>query len=287
MNLTFLTQPKVKLMKKTTQTTFGIIGLALFSGASTASADVEAMLGADISGEISAGWDSRYYFRGLWFGDETAWTNIEFSKEVASNLTASVNLFYTEVMDETVGGQHFAYSEGNIGAALSYDAGFGTFDLGFLHYRFYDGFAGAVDGVKGGGVAGNEDANELSLTYSQDLLWGIGFHALVAYDFRIDGSYAEVGLAKSWEINECVGVDFSVSTGYSLDDYYSASLGSEDDDFTHTLLTLALPIQLTETATLTPHVSANISHDSRDATNSGVDRGDTEVYYGASLGVSF
>lgn len=276
-------------MKKTTQANLGIVAGALIFGAPVASAEVENMIGYGIAGEISAGWDSQYFFRGLWFGDETAWTNIEFSKEFSSNLTGSVNLFYTEVMDEIdqVGGQHFAYSEGNIGANLSYDAGFGTFGLGYLHYRFYDGFAGSLDGVRAGGVGGNGDANEVSLSYSQELLWGIGFSALAAYDFRIDGSYAEIGFSKNWQFNDYVGLDFSVTTGYSIDDYYSASLGSEDDDFTHTLLSLALPIKLTETATLTPHVSANISHDARDATNTGVLRGDTEVYYGASFSVSF
>lgn len=276
-------------MKKTTKATFGIIGLSLFSGASTASADVESLLDDCISGEISAGWDSRYFFRGLWFGDETAWTNIEVSTELASNLTGSVNVFYTEVLDEQVGGSHFAYSEANVGATLSYDAGFGTFDLGFLHYRFFDGFAGTSAGVPSNtNPAGNTDASEVSLGYSQDIIWGFSLSLLYAYDFRIDASYAELGLGYSHSFNDSVGIDFGATAGYSIDDYYASSLGAADgEDFTHVLLTLALPIQLTESATLTPHVSANISLDARDDINAGVDRGDTEVYYGASFGVSF
>jgi hypothetical protein len=46
---------KVKLMKKHTQATFGILGLALVAGASQASADVESLIGSEVSGEISAG----------------------------------------------------------------------------------------------------------------------------------------------------------------------------------------------------------------------------------------
>ena len=49
-------------MKKHTHATFGILGLALFAGASQASADVESLIGSDVSGEISAGWDSRYFY---------------------------------------------------------------------------------------------------------------------------------------------------------------------------------------------------------------------------------
>jgi hypothetical protein len=286
----FVQNQKVKLMRKTIQATFGIMGMALFAGTNTASAEVEALISSDIGGEISAGWDSRYFFRGLWFGDETAWTNVEFSTELTSNLTGSMNLFYTEVLDATVGGAGFAYSEANVGAALSYDAGFGTFDLGFLYYRFFDGFGGSVNGQRFPGVAGNGDATELNLTYSQDIIWGIGMYLTYAYDFRIDGQYAEFGLSKQWELSECVGLVLSYATGYSIEDYYASSLGAEEgEDFTHTVFQLALPIKVTETATLTPHVTANISHDARDAINDGASdgRGDTEVFYGAAFSVTF
>nr|MBR9809968.1 hypothetical protein [bacterium] len=269
-------------MKRHTQATFGILGLALVAGASQASADVESLIGSEVSGEISAGWDSRYFYRGLWFGDETTWTNASFSKELASNLTGSVNLFYTDVMDDAL-----SYSEGNIGAALSYDLGCGTLDLGFVHFRFYDGFAGtARGGVRGTGIAGNDEANELNLTYSQDILGGFSGHVLIGRDLTIDGTYGEIGVSKSYELSESVGLDFSLTAGYSLDSYYTFD-GDESDDWTHVLISLALPMTLTETASLTPYVSANISKDARDTTNSGADRGDTEVYYGASLAISF
>ena len=276
-------QPKTsELMKKHTRTTFGILGLALFAGASQASADVETLIGGSVTGEISAGWDSRNFYRGLWFGDETTSANVELSTEIAPNLTGSVNLFYTDVMDNGL-----SYSEGNIGGALSYDAGFGTFDLGFIHYRFYDGFAGTpLGGARSPGIGGNLEANEFYLTYSQDLYWGISGHMTIARDLTIDGTYGEFGLSKSFKLSEWVGLDFSATAGYSLDSYYTFA-GDDTVGWTHTLITLALPVTLTETATLTPHVSANISSSARNATNSGADRGDTEVFYGASFAVSF
>ena len=94
-------------------------------------------------------------------------------------MTGSVNLFYTDVMDDAL-----SYSEGNIGAALSYDLGCGTLDLGFVHFRFYDGFAGtARGGVRGTGIAGLDEANELNLTYSQDILGGFSGHVGVCWAY--------------------------------------------------------------------------------------------------------
>ncbi len=272
--------------------TISALSLALAAGISSSLAGVDAPETAlptaapAFTGEISAGWDSQYFFRGLWFGDETVWTNISISKEIAPNLTGSVNAFYTDVMDNDL-----AYSEANLGATLSYDAGFGTFDLGFLYYRFFDGFGGDNNGLP---VAGNRDATELSLTYSQELFYGINGHLLAAYDLRIDGGYLEAGLSKSWKLSDKVGLDVSVATGYSLGDYYSQGLSAglglaiePSDGFTHTLVSVAAPIALTDTVTFTPHVSCNFSHEARDGINGSVDRDGSEVFYGAALSVSF
>ncbi|MEN8870001.1 MAG: hypothetical protein ABF380_04095, partial [Akkermansiaceae bacterium] len=160
--------------------------------------------------------------------------------------------------------------------------------LGLVHFRFYDGFAGD-NGGPAAGVNGNTEANEINLTYSQDLAFGFSGYVTVARDFTIDGTYGEFGISKSFELSDSVGLDFSATAGYSLDDYYAANLGNGDEaeGWTHVLISLALPMTLTDSATLTPYVSANISQESRDTTNTGADRGDTEVFYGASLAVSF
>ena len=261
--------------------TLGLVGLALVAGAAPASAGA-LFDGGELTGEISAGFDSRYYFRGLWFGDETAWTNISLSKQLSEKLTGSVNIFYTDVIDNTL-----SYSEANFGATLSYDAGYGTFDFGLLHYQFYDGFAG--DSLpSSAGVAANRDASEANITYSQDFCSGWSGHATIAYDFRIDAGYAELGLAKSWALTDAIGMDFSVATGLSIDDYYSDDLaGDAANGFTHTLVSLAFPIQLTEASVFTPYVAANFSHEARDSVNAAADPGGDEVYFGASFAVRF
>lgn len=233
---------------------------------------------ADFSGEVSVGFDNRYIFRGLWFGDETAWANVSVSKEIAPSWTFSANVFYTDVMDNTL-----AYSEGNLGAAITNEGDYGSTTLGLTYYQFFDGFAGD----NASGPAGQRDATEVYLTYSRDLFYGISGSVTGAYDFRIDAAYFEVGLSKSWAICDYASIDLSVATGYGVDDYYSETLsGDAADGFTHTLVSLAAPIQLAPTVTFTPHVSANFSHEARDSANS-ASIGDSEIFYGFGLAVSF
>lgn len=266
-----------------------LAALGMISVMSPARAEVETLIGPETTGAVTAGWDSRYFYRGRWFGDEAAWANLEMATELSSKLTGSVNLFFTDVTDNRAGGAQYAFSEANVGATLSYDAGYGFFDLAFVHNRFFDGFGGSFDGNSLPGVAGNGDASEVSLSFSRTFGEDLRFYVQVAHDFRIDGSYAELGLSKSWKLREGVSLGFGVSTGYSLDDYYSESLGNGDDDsgFTHTRLSLALPLELTETATFTPYLSANFSHGAREESNALFDRDGTELFYGASLSVSF
>jgi len=277
------------LIKDMTRATLALAGASCLAMTSRAGAEVETLIGPQTSGSIAAGWDSRYFFRGRWFGDEAAWANVELSHELSPKLTGSLNLFFTEVTDDRARGAQYSFSEANIGATLSYDAGYGFFDLTFLHNRFFDGFAGSFDGQRLAGVAGNGDASEVSLGFSKTFSGDVRFYAQLAHDFRIDGSYAELGLSKEWKLRDGISLGFGVSSGYSIDDYYSESLGNGDDDrgFTHTRVSLALPMALTETATFTPYLAANFSHGAREESNALVDRDDTELFYGASLSVSF
>ncbi len=230
------------------------------------------------SGELSAGYDTRYIFRGLWFGNNAAWGNVSFDKQLTSKLTWSSNVFYTDIMDNDL-----AYSEGNFGTALSYESNVGTFGLGLTYYRFFDGFSG--DNLSG--PAGQRDTTEIYISYSRELFYGITGSLLAAYDFRIDAQYLEAGLGKSWELCETVSLDAAFAVGYGLNDYYSTVLSGDDSDgFTHILVSLGLPIKVTENSVLRPHVSANFSGDARSNGNA-ASIGDEEVFYGVSFAVSF
>ncbi|MCF6311475.1 MAG: hypothetical protein L3J39_03405 [Verrucomicrobiales bacterium] len=230
------------------------------------------------SGEISAGYDTRYIFRGLWFGDNAVWGNVSIAKEITSKLTWSSNVFYTDIMDNDL-----AYSEYNLGTALSYESEVGTFGIGLTYFRFLDGFSGN----NGTGPGGQKDTTELYVSYSRELFYGITGSLLAAYDFRIDAQYLEAGLGKTWKFNDVLSLDAAAAVGYGLNDYYSQALSGDDANaFTHVLVSVGLPIKITETAVLRPHVSANFSGDARSRGNAG-SIGDEEVFYGVSFAVSF
>lgn len=263
---------------------------ALAAGTMNSSAQLETLLGDQfegVTGEISAGFDTQYFYRGLWFGDDTAWTNIALSKEICENLTGTVNVFYTDVIENDLD-----YSEANFGANLSWDSGAGTFDLSFVHFQFFDGFAGdftdsttglEVDSV--GTAADQRDASEFALTYSTEDFYGFSAHLTAAWDVRIDAGYLEAGIAQSIDLAGFATLDLSALLGYSLEGYYT--FDDAENGFTHALFAAELPIALKDNVTLTPYVAANLSLEARDGTNSGVDRDGTEVFYGVNLAVSF
>lgn len=231
------------------------------------------------TGEFSGGYDTRYIYRGLWFGNDAIWGNISISKEIAPNLIWSANAYYTDITDNNL-----AYSEANLGTGLAYETDLGTFSAGFLFYKFFDGFAGNNPAA---GPGAQQDATEINIGYSRELFLGITGSLLVAHDFRIDAQYFEAGIGKSWALCDTVSLDASAAVGYGLNDYYSRTLsGDAADGITHGLLSLALPVALAENVTLTPHASVNLSGDGRRLGNA-ASVGSTAFFYGVSFAVSF
>ena len=88
-----------------------------------------------LTGDLSAGYDTRYIYRGLWFGDNPVWGNLAVAKEISPKLTLSANAFYIDIADNDL-----AYSEVNLGGGIAYESEFGTFALGAIYYGFLDGF---------------------------------------------------------------------------------------------------------------------------------------------------
>ena len=277
----------------------GLIGAALVAGSTSASADNDTLfadndtlLGASgllggftegFSGEISAGYDSEYFFRGLWFGADNAWTGVDFSKELCNGVTANIGAYYLDTLNSG------PYSESGISATLSWDTGAGTVDVGFTHYQFYDGF-------DGGGI-GQQDATEVSLTYSTGDFYGFSGYLQGVWDLRIDAGYVEAGIAQSVDFG-FASLDLSAAVGYSISGYYTldsvaatattaAVAGDNENGLTHVLVSAALPIQLTDSLTFTPHASVNIALAAREEANENLGQNQSQFFGGASFSVAF
>ena len=266
------------MRKVHTHSKLALAGALLAAGTVSSSAEVESLLGSvseGLSGEVSLGYDTEYFYRGLWFGGDNIWGGVDFSKEICDSVTASFGAYYLDTVADRIQN----YSESGISAGLSWDSGAGTFDAGFTYFTFQNGFDGNGIGIS--------DATEFSLTYSTDDFYGFSAYAQAVWVVRIDAGYLEAGIAHSVDFG-FGSLDLSAAVGYSIDDYYVDETIDDEDGLTHVLLTAALPLQLVENVTLTPHVSANISLDARENFNQDVaGQNEFQVFGGVSLAVSF
>ena len=276
------------MTKLHTHCKLGLIGAAMVAGSTNASAEIESLLGglegfgglSGISGEVFAAYDTKYFYRGLFFGDDNLSTGVEFSANLCENVTATIGGYYLDVVadqDVPASDDPFRYSESGISGALSWDSGIGVFDLGFTHFQFYDGFDGNGEGQR--------DATEVSLTYSTNEFYGVSAYLQGVYDFRIDAVYLEAGFSTSYDLTSFASLELSTAVGYSVDDYYTGD--SRDEGITHILAKAALPIALLDNVTLTPHVSINFSGDARETSNVSLGQNENQIFGGVNLAVSF
>lgn len=231
---------------------------------------------------LEVGYDSRYYFRGLWFADNTTWAGVSLSVPLTEKLSLGFGALYTSTVDTTAAGANdFDYSELDLSSSLTYDAGFAKLGLVYTHYEFFDGFSGSNAGVRNAGgelnVGGVEEVGATIATSVGPVnLYG-GFY----YDFTIGASYAEIGADAPIAINSWLSLVPAVKAGYGFTNYYT--FGGHQSGLTHVIPSLSAPIKLTKTATLTPYVAYNISLDTRHLNNTQ----DSEFFGGVKLGVSF
>ncbi len=234
---------------------------------------------------LEVGYDTRLYYRGLWFADNTTWAGINLSIPLTEQLSLGLGALYVSTVDTEVNGTDaLDYSELDLSATLTYDAGFAKFGLAYTHYEFFDGFGGTTLGAPFGAGEGNvSGADEVGVTVATTVgpvnLFG-GFY----YDFRIGGSYAEIGADMPIAITPWLSLVPAIKMGYG-NDYYTDGVvaGSRSGGLTHVVPSLSAPIKLTKMATLTPYIAYNISLDARRALNTQ----DNEIFGGVRLSVAF
>jgi hypothetical protein len=256
--------------------------------AATGLAQTAAAAPAPVALDLTAGYDSEYIYRGLWFSNQNAWYNLGASKKLSDTTTVNALAYYTSSND-----RRSLYQELDLGANLVYDAGFATLTAGYTHFFFFNGYLGGGDG--------QTFASEVYVSAAKTVAT-VNVTATYAYDLYIDAAYAELAFDKTFTLSDSTSLVLKAASGYSIGGYYTLfnpgqsaggngqNIGGESV-WTHVTLTASLPIALSKSATLTPYVAYNISGAGREESNIGASGlgsgGDDTVFFGASIKAVF
>jgi hypothetical protein len=264
-----------------------------------------------IGATFDAGYDSRYYFRGLWFADNIMWTALNISVPITDKLTWGIGGTYintagTPFPNFAAGGvsskSGFQYSEIDAITSLAYDAGWAKFGMQYQYYFYPDNYGGSFNGVPNAGADpefGLKGAGELGFTAVVPIK-GFNIYAGYYYDFRINGSYLSLGADYTFKITDWLSIVPSVNTGFGIDYYTGNGSGSipggvfvgnngqsmqnaATSGFTHVLYTIAVPVKLTKSVTWTTYAALNHSEKLRTQINFT----QNEIYWGTKLSFAF
>jgi hypothetical protein len=219
--------------------------------------------------EATVGYDMRYYVRGFWFANHSAWASLAYSTPIADNLTLDFFSYYTQSWTPT------DYNEVDAGAYMTYDAGFTSITFGYTWYYFLNGFFGDGEGPQ-------DWAHEVGFN-TVTPLGPVNFNLGYYYDLYIAASYIQAGFDTTLPVTEKIAIVPSAVVGYNIGDYYS--LGTADTGLNHVGLRIDVPITLSKTATLIPYIAANFSLQGKEGVNT--IEGRDEVWGGIALSFVF
>ncbi len=246
-----------------------------------------------VGASLEVGYMTRNYYRGLWFSDNSVYTDLSLAVPLTEQLTWNVGVFWLTSIDGGAGGNTFGappaasfdYSEYDLYTSLDYDLGFGTLSVGYNHYFYPNSYSGQLNGVQPFGTDfGVKDAGELQIVFGTSFVgfdWDIGYF----YDFRIGGSYYETNLSYEIPVTPWMSLVPAFQAGFGNDYYVGVPVaGVPSSGFTHIQFTLSAPIALTPTTSLTPYISWVSSDRTRNFLNN---THNNEIFGGVSLSVSF
>lgn len=258
-----------------------------------------------IGATLDAAYDSRYYFRGLWFADNIITTTLNVSVPLTDSLTWGVGAAYISTVEtpfnspvtNATSSNGFDYSEIDIFTSLSYNAGWAKFGVQYQYYFYPDAYAGSFNGAAIAGADpefGLRGAGELGLTAAIPL-GAANLYFGYYYDFAVGGSYFQAGADYTLAITDWLSLVPAIQTGYGID-YYTGNgsallnnvglpLGNAPTSgFTHLLASLSAPMKIAKSCTFTPYVAWNHSFGLRTALNATTHN---EVFWGAKFSVAF
>jgi hypothetical protein len=239
------------------------------------------------TGNVNLGYDTAYYFRGLWFSNNNLWGSVNASAALSDKLTLNLGALYTESLDTEVP-QNLEYSELDLIGGLVFDAGFAKFGLTVTHYQFFDTFSGSV----GGKTFGFDNVSDSTIENATDLALSmtipvdkLNFTLTAVHDFKISAQYFEAGLDYTIALGDRVSLVPFAQIGYGVDYYTYEPVSGVDNGWTHVRAGLNAPIKVTDTLTLTPYIAANFALEARENLNT-IESTD-DLYGGVSLSLSF
>ena len=206
----------------------------------------------------SVGYDTFYIFRGEQLFEQVAWGQIELSLALGESLSLTLTPWYLVALEDD-------YTELDILPSLTWDAGVVQLTAGYAGYFFPRGAFGGTEGIG--------DEHEANFMVSKTIGL-VDASTMIVYNFNRDGFYFEGKLGTSVALGEAVSLDPSVTVGYGAN-YFA------QDGFTHALLTLAMPVTLSETVLVTPYLAGNIPLAAFDENQQ------PELFGGIALAVSF
>jgi hypothetical protein len=277
-------------------TALGLLSSAAIAGTTTSGkskGNGPAVTPADepgITGSAVIGYDSEYYFRGLWFSSNNLYGGLNLSIPLADKLSFGLGGLYTHSVDTSIGKDTLDYSELDIIGSLNYDAGFAKFGLVYTNYSFFDTFSGSI----GGKTFGFDNAPDSTISGASDLgltvaipMGAANLYLSGYYDFKIEAVYLEAGADYTFAISDSFSIVPSVQLGYAASEYYTypAVANGTDSGWTHVRVGITAPYKVASNVTITPYIAANFALDAREQLNTV--RETNDVFGGVSVSVSF
>jgi uncharacterized protein (TIGR02001 family) len=241
-----------------------------------ASALVAGYASAEIEGEVHVGYSNMYEFRFVDLGSDLIEAGADVSYD-AGFVGLSAGAWYGSVNDsQTVGN---SFNELDLYAAVSKELGPVSLELGYIYYYFTD-------------TPGTLDTQEVYLSASYDIAWGIAASATYYYDFDSNnGWYLQPELSKSFEFNDCLALNLSAGVGIADGHGWqvSATPGSVGtaDGFQGWFVKAELPWEFREGVTLAPYLKYTDADSKLAAEVPGVGGGQDHLIGGVKLSVGF
>ena len=235
--------------------TAAVLGCSALLALVPAIAGDHAAAGEDLGAEVSVGYDTDYIFRGVNYGENLLWSDVNVSTSLSDGMDLNVGAWYANVTDAA------GADELDIYAGVSTDLGGMSLDLGTTYY-YYPGATGSNTLEFGAALGTSVGAFDVSLG--------------VYHDIDTENTYVELGAGTSFDLTDNISLDLGATIGNNQDQV----TGGQADGLTAVTITVGAPIGLTDNASLTPYLGINAGLDDNQ------DAGD-EIFSGISLSVGF